>query len=57
MRALGMISKSHLQKCLDMARENGLVRYRGGRGRGSRGYELIKEVAGVGDGGAGAAEK
>lgn len=41
MKALGMTSKSHLQKCLDKARASGLVRHRGGRGRGSRGYELV----------------
>ncbi len=44
MKALGMTSKSHLQKCLDTARGSGLVRHRGGRGRGSRGYELADDT-------------
>jgi SOS-response transcriptional repressor LexA len=43
MKALGMTSKSHLQKCLDIARASGMVRHRGGRGRGSRGYEMVDE--------------
>jgi hypothetical protein len=43
MKALGMTSKSHLQKCLDIARATGLVRHRGGWGRGGRGYELIEQ--------------
>jgi hypothetical protein len=42
MKALGMTSKSHLQKCLDIARATGLVRHLGGWGRGGRGYELIE---------------
>jgi hypothetical protein len=44
MKGLGMTSKSHLQKCLDIARATGLVRHRGGWGRGGRGYELVEEL-------------
>jgi DNA-binding IclR family transcriptional regulator len=44
MRALGMTSKSHLQKCLDNARTSGLVRHRGGRGRASLGYEVTEST-------------
>jgi hypothetical protein len=43
MEALEMTSKSHLQKCLDIGRATGRIRLRGGRGRGSRGYEVVEE--------------
>ena len=42
MQVLGITRKSHLQKYLDLARANGLVRYCGGPGRSSRGYELTQ---------------
>ncbi len=41
-QALGMTSRSHLQKCLDLAQVNGLVHRSGSQRQGGRRYELTE---------------